>query len=85
MIGVELVTDRETAQPDGALAAATVYRAWELGAVLYYVGPNVLEITPPLTITDDEIDQAIDLVCTAITDAMSGLVDPAVLAEYQGW
>ncbi len=54
-IGVELVDDRSTKEPAPILAAKTVYRAFELGAVLYYVGGNVLEVTPPLVIADDEV------------------------------
>jgi 4-aminobutyrate aminotransferase len=45
-IGVELI-DPATGDRDPRLAAQVVYRAWELGAVVYYVGGNVLEITPP--------------------------------------
>ena len=52
-IGLELV-DPQTGDRDPRLAAQVVYRAWELGAVVFYVGGNVLEITPPLVLTEDE-------------------------------
>ena len=51
-IGLELV-DPQTGDRDPRLAAQVVYRAWELGAVVFYVGGNVLEITPPLVLTED--------------------------------
>lgn len=84
-IGVELVTDPDSREPAGTLAAKTVYRAWELGAVVYYVGGNVLEVTPPLTISDAEADQAVDILTRAISDAAAGVVPDAAVAPYSGW
>ena len=83
--GVELVVDRESRTPDGKLAAATVYRAFELGVVVYYVGGNVLEVTPPLVITDAEVDRAVEIIGTAIDDAAAGKVPADVVAAYAGW
>jgi 4-aminobutyrate aminotransferase len=84
-IGVELVQDRSTKEPAGTLAAKTVYRAFELGAVLYYVGGNVLEVTPPLVITDHEVDLAVEIIGTAIEDAAAGKVSDEQIAPYAGW
>ncbi len=83
--GVELVTERDTNTPDGALAAAVVYRAFELGVCVYYVGGNVLEVTPPLVITDAEIDRSLEILHQAIDDAVAGKVPADVLAAYAGW
>ncbi|XVQ84443.1 aspartate aminotransferase family protein [Microbispora siamensis] len=79
MGGVEL-TDR-------ALAAKVVFRAYQLGAVLYYVGPrsNVLELTPPLVIGEADLDRALDILDTAIADVAAGKVDDAAVAPYRGW
>jgi 4-aminobutyrate aminotransferase len=84
-IGLELVTESGDLEPDGALAQRVVYRAWQLGAVVYYVGGNVLEITPPLIITDDEIDRAVDILDHAISDAIAGKVSDEEVAPYAGW
>lgn len=84
-IGVELVRDRESKTIDKALTAATVYRAFELGAAVFFVGPNVLEITPPLIITDCEIDRSVEILGQAITDAANGKVPTEVVAAYAGW
>lgn len=84
-IGVELVTDRDNREPATRLAAKTVYRAFELGAVVYYVGGNVLEVTPPLVISDDEVDTAVDILGRAISDAAAGLVPDEAVAAYAGW
>lgn len=84
-VGVELVADRGTKEPDHMLAAKTVYRAFELGAVVYYVGGNVLEVTPPLVISDEEVDHAVDLLGSAIADAAAGKVADETVAPYAGW
>jgi 4-aminobutyrate aminotransferase len=83
-IGLELV-DAATGDRDARLAAQVVYRAWELGVVVYYVGGNVLEITPPLVLTESEADRAADILGQAITDAAAGKVDDGEVARYAGW
>ncbi len=84
-IGLELVRDRAENAPDRDLARQVVYRAWQLGAVVYYVGGNVLEITPPLVISDDEIDRAVRILDQAISDAIAGRVDDEEVRAYAGW
>ncbi|GAA4395141.1 aspartate aminotransferase family protein [Tsukamurella soli] len=84
-IGVELVRDRDSGTPDPTLAQKVVYRAWQLGAVVYYVGGNVLEITPPLVIADAEIDRAADILDHAISDAIGGRVSDEEVRPYAGW
>jgi 4-aminobutyrate aminotransferase len=83
-IGLELV-DPETGDRDSRLAAQVVYRAWELGAVVYYVGGNVLEITPPLVLTEAEAGRAVEILGTAIADAAAGKVNSEEVAKYAGW
>jgi 4-aminobutyrate aminotransferase len=83
-IGVELV-DPATGDRDPRLAAQVVYRAWELGAVVYYVGGNVLEITPPLVLSEAEAVRAAEIIGTAIADAAAGKVDAQEVARYAGW
>jgi 4-aminobutyrate aminotransferase len=82
-IGVDLVTDRASRIRDPKLAARVVYRAWELGAVVYYVGGNVLEVTPPLVINDAEVDHAVELLATAIDTA--DRISDEQLAPFAGW
>ncbi|GAA1158258.1 aspartate aminotransferase family protein [Nocardioides aquiterrae] len=83
-IGLELVGE-DGVTPDPRLAAQVVYRAWQLGAVVYYVGGNVLEITPPLVLTEDEAARAAEIIATAIDDAVAGLVKEEDVAPYAGW
>jgi 4-aminobutyrate aminotransferase len=86
-IGVELgeaSVDRGT-RP--SLTAKVVYRAWELGLVVFYVGTrsNVLEITPPLVISKAEAQLAAEILDQAMTDVEGGLVVDDVVAPYAGW
>lgn len=74
-VGVEL------SQP-GAGAKACL-RAAELGAVFYYVGSDVLELTPALTISDAEIDEGVELVGRALADVAAGRVSGA--GAYTPW
>ena len=86
-LGVELVTDRESRSPDAKTAAKLVYRAAELGLVLYYVGmsSNVLEMTPPLVLSTAEADRAVQILDQALTDVAAGKVPDERLAGYEGW
>lgn len=72
---------------DATLTAKVAYRAWELGAVVYYVGPdsNVLELTPPLVIAEAELERGVDIIDAAIADVVAGRVDDALVAPYGGW
>lgn len=86
-IGVELVDGRATKAPAKALAAKTVYRAFELGLVVYYVGlnSNVLELTPPLVLTKGEAEEAAAIIGQAIADAASGKVSDEAVRAFAGW
>lgn len=85
-IGIELQDPTDSA--DSANAQFThrvVYRLWELGAVCYSVRENVIELTPPLSITDQQIDHAVRLIDQAIFDVLGGAVSEVELAPYLGW
>ncbi|UPJ47839.1 aspartate aminotransferase family protein [Bradyrhizobium sp. 200] len=86
-IGVELVTDRATRKPAKRETAMTAYRAFEYGLVLFYVGvnSNVLEFTPPLTLTHEEADRGVEMLDMALTDVEQGKVDPSQASAFAGW
>jgi 4-aminobutyrate aminotransferase len=85
--GVELVTDQTSKEPNQPAAAKIVYRAFELGLIVYYAGNwgNVLEITPPLILTRDEIDEGVAILDRAIADVLDGKVSDETVAPYAGW
>jgi 4-aminobutyrate aminotransferase len=85
--GVELVKDRASREPDQSAAAKVVYRAWELGLIVYYAGNwgNVLEITPPLILTRPEIEEGVDILGQAVRDVTAGKVSDEAVASFAGW
>jgi 4-aminobutyrate aminotransferase len=85
--GVELVRDRNGKEPNQQAAAKIVYRAWELGLILFYAGNwgNVLEITPPLVLTQAQIDEGVAILDQSIADVLAGKVSDEVIAPYAGW
>jgi 4-aminobutyrate aminotransferase len=86
-IGVELVSDRSARTPSKMLAAKTVYRAFELGLVLYYVGlnSNVLELTPPLVLSAAQASDAISILDRALADVEEGRVSDDAVKDFAGW
>ncbi|GIS68593.1 MAG: hypothetical protein CM1200mP8_1510 [Chloroflexota bacterium] len=85
--GVDLVQDKISKLPNREAASSIVYRCWELGLLLYYVGNsgNVLEITPPLVLTMDEIDEGTSILNQAFNDFIDGKIDQEKVAEFSGW
>jgi 4-aminobutyrate aminotransferase len=85
--GVELVKDRASREPDQPAAAKVVYRAWELGLIVYYAGNwgNVLEITPPLILTRSEIEEGVDILRRAVRDVVAGTVSDEAVVPFAGW
>jgi 4-aminobutyrate aminotransferase len=55
--------------------------------VFFYVGPgrNVLEFTPPLTLSEAEADEGLAIIDQAMTDVARGLVADADVAPYMMW
>ena len=86
-IGVELVKTRAGKEPAAQAAAKLVYRAFELGLVHYYVGmnSNVLEMTPPLNLSEAEVDEAVAILDTAINDVVANRVPDSALDGFEGW
>ena len=87
-IGVDLVEDRESRAPVPATTTAKVIvRAYELGASFIYVGleANVLEITPPLTLSDAECEEGLAIIDRALGDVAAGLIPDDAVRAYMNW
>jgi 4-aminobutyrate aminotransferase/(S)-3-amino-2-methylpropionate transaminase len=63
MVGVELVQDRGTRQPDGDLATALVARCAELGLLVLSCGTahQVIRWIPPIDATAAEISEGVEI------------------------
>ncbi len=61
LLGVELVTDRDSNAPDPEAAEAIFYRALEAGLSFKVTLGNVLTLTPPLVIAEDDLMRGMDI------------------------
>ncbi len=68
MIGVELVEDKHTRKPAHGLRDRVVDLAFERGLLLLGCGENTIRLCPPLIVTQQETDVALDIMeeCIAI-------------------
>ncbi|WP_133486123.1 4-aminobutyrate--2-oxoglutarate transaminase [Aliiroseovarius marinus] len=80
MIAFELVTDRETNNPDPALTQAIVAEAEARGLIILPCGTraNAVRLLPPLTVPMEQVDEALDIIEASIEAAIS---KTAVAAE----
>ena len=62
LIGIELVSDRASKAPASAAAEQVMYSALEQGLSFKTTFGNVLTLTPPLTVTEAQMDRALDIV-----------------------
>jgi 4-aminobutyrate aminotransferase len=67
--GMDLVKDRETKEKDSLTAELTLYRCLELGLSLKVSDGNVICLYPPLTITIEELDEALNMLEQALIHA----------------
>jgi len=76
MVGVEFVRARETRQPDEAFVGALIAEALRNGVVAVTCGPyhNVIRHLMPLVISDEELDEALDVLAEAAVKASRGQV-----------
>ena len=70
-IGVEIVRDGVGREPHPRLAIELAARALQMGVLLLTEGPNanVLAFTPPLVISDAQLDYALDVIESALAEA----------------
>lgn len=70
LLGMEIVADRATMTPDHERGSRITARCLDLGLsmnVVQRVGAGgVFRIAPPLTVTDDELDQGLEILAEAI-------------------
>jgi 4-aminobutyrate aminotransferase-like enzyme len=69
-VGIELVRDSETREPDAALARELANRAAERGVLLSTDGPdhNVMKIKPPLVFSAADADRLVETVDAVLAE-----------------
>lgn len=77
LMGVELVEDRASRKPAHQLGALTTQKCFELGLSMNIrrrpERGSVWRIAPPLTVSHDEIDRAVDILDRALRDSLDEL------------
>ena len=61
LMGMELVKDRKSKEPATEEAEQVMYRALTKGLSFKVTMGNIITLTPPLTITEQEMDKALDI------------------------
>jgi 4-aminobutyrate aminotransferase len=85
LIGVEII--RKGKEPDRKGALKICWRAWEKGLILISFGRNgnVLRIAPPLNISKEDVDRALDIIENSIREFLEGRIPDGVLDYLKGW
>ncbi len=71
-LGVELVKDKVTKERATDEAEAVMYGALSRGLSFKITMGNILTLTPPLIITHEEMDHALDILEESITEVEVG-------------
>jgi 4-aminobutyrate aminotransferase len=71
MIGIELVKDRERREPAAELRDRVVARAFERGLLVLGAGESTIRLSPPLTISRDQCDFAVETLEQCVKEAAS--------------
>jgi 4-aminobutyrate aminotransferase len=69
MIGIELVLDQETRERAPALRDEVVRLAFERGVLVLGAGDSTIRLSPPLTISRDQAQFALDAIEDCLTQA----------------
>jgi 4-aminobutyrate aminotransferase/(S)-3-amino-2-methylpropionate transaminase len=74
MIGIELVTDKRSKEPAKLAAAAVVKACYEAGVLVLKAGTydNVVRLMAPLVIGEEDLDEGLDVLITALRSANTG-------------
>jgi 2,2-dialkylglycine decarboxylase (pyruvate) len=78
LVGLELVKDRETKEPADALGHAVMDECLRCGLSMNIVrsgadmfGANCFRMAPPLTVSEDEIDTAVEIIDHAVASILA--------------
>lgn len=84
-IGVDLVQNVDTKERAKEAAAKICYRCWEKGIILTFFANNVLRVQPPLVITKEQMNKALDIIEESIVGYLKGDIPDEVLQVAKGW
>lgn len=85
MIGVDLVSDRETRRRAKLQAAKVLLHAYRSGLYLTFLAGSVLRIAPPLVISEAQAERAITILSEGIEAATVGSISDEEASAITGW
>jgi 4-aminobutyrate aminotransferase len=62
MIGMEIVEDKESKKPAPQKVTEIMMRSWKRGINVISCGASTIRVAPPLVITRDLVDSALDII-----------------------
>jgi 4-aminobutyrate aminotransferase len=62
MMGIEMVEDKESKKPAPVIASEIMLRSWKRGVTLAISGTATVTLTPPLNVTRELVDAALEIV-----------------------
>jgi 4-aminobutyrate aminotransferase len=68
MIGIEMVEDKESKKPAARKANEIIIRSWKRGVVVITCGVSTIRIAPPLNITRELVDAALDILIDCVKE-----------------
>ncbi len=77
MIGVEFVSDKQTKEPSEEIRDRVVDNSFKTGLLLLGCGKSTIRIAPPLSVTKNEVDEALLILEEAITSSEKELLQVA--------
>lgn len=83
-LGVDIVSDRVQKTKDPKAALTICNRCFEKGVVMIAFAGSVLRFQPPLVITDEELNKALDIIEETLSELQAGLLDHYEVGG-QGW
>jgi len=69
MIGIELVKDKATKEPATSLRGVVVQKCFEKGLLILGCGANAVRFMPALSVTEDAVDEGLEIFEQALTEA----------------
>ncbi|MGQ9551519.1 MAG: acetyl ornithine aminotransferase family protein [Candidatus Bathycorpusculaceae bacterium] len=73
MIGIELVEDKIAKKPAVRKAGEIMLRSWKRGVAVITCGASTIRVAPPLTISRELVDSALDIIEDAVREVQKGV------------
>ncbi len=70
MVGMEFVKDRESKEPYKKLLEKVIMGSFKRGLIVIGSGVSTLRFSPPLTITEDVVDEAVEILDETIGESL---------------